>query len=374
MTNKLILLLAAILCLVITSPSQEGPSEKALKALTGGDFTGAIRVLDKDIAEGKNLYESYKMRAHVMRMTGNFNGAFADIGRALDIRSTEGQLYEMRAELRLFLGHDHSEILNDLNLAISNGIKHERIYDLRGMIRKMSGDIDGGIEDYETAIRLDPESPKPYVGLASAYSIKGDEPRSIKILEEFITSLESSDKRVKSVDGKVVATTSIEIPSLSSGPTKVGQDVVVTAGEATGPMSPEAARRMSAHLERSKNTAAAYINLAQLYQRAGQNPKALETVEKGIAIDRSNDHGIGVRGTIKVWLKDYRGAIADLNTGLSRTQRNADFFLHRGLANLALGKEADAEKDFEKFLTLAPKGRDRLEKLRAEMVANATVR
>ena len=131
----------------------------------------------------------------------------------------------------------------------------------------------------------------------------------------------------------------------------------------------EVAQRMGERLENKKNTAAAYINLAQMYEKRGLYSKALETVEKGLAIDRADFVGIGIRGTIKVGLKDYSGALEDLSHALSINQRIADFFLRRGIAYLMLDSNAEAESDFAKFLEIAPKGKERLEKTKNAALA-----
>jgi tetratricopeptide (TPR) repeat protein len=363
----LLLFTVAFSAFVVSAQDSNSPNPKALEALTKGDFSGAIRILDRDIADGKNLFQSYRFRSDLKRMTGNFPGALADLNKAIELKPAEGRLYESRAQLRMFTGADPKETAGDLDLAIANGVKHENVYEMRGMIRMHSGDFDGAIADYQTAINMRPNFAKAHIGLSSVYEFKQDDAKAIEVLEGFIAAVETSNKKVGPVKGELAAIATVDTPLRVGENVKVGQDAVIYKQETNdpGPMTPEAAQRMASRLEQTKNTAAAYINLAQLYEKQGHFAKAMETVEKGLAIDRSDYFGIGIRGTIRVGLKDYSGALADLDAAIRVIQRSADFYGRRGIAHLMLGREAEAEADFARFLEIAPKGKERLEKLKA---------
>ena len=374
MHRYILLLLVTVAFSAFSALAQDpnSPNPKALEALTKGDFPGAIRILDNDIANGKNLYQSYRFRSDVRRMVGDFRGALADVNKAIELRSTDGRLYETRAQLRMFTGADPKETAGDLDMAISNGVKHENVYEMRGMIRMHSGDYDGAIADYQTAIGMRPNFAKAHIGLSSVYKFKEDDAKATEVLENFLAGVENSNKKIGSVKGELAAIATVDVPQRVGKDVKVGQDTVIYKQETNdpGPMTPEAAQRMGDRLEQSKNTALAYINLAQLYEKQGQFPKAMETVEKGLARDPSDYFGIGVRGAIKIGLKDYSGAMADLDTAIRVIQRSADFYGRRGIAYMMLGKEAEAEADFAKFLELAPKGKERLEKLKNAALAD----
>jgi tetratricopeptide (TPR) repeat protein len=303
-------------------------------------------------------------------MIGDFPGALNDINKAIEIKPDEGSFYETRFQLRMFTGKDNVEALKDLDFAIANGARHERIYNSRGMIRMMTNDVDGAIADYELVIGMNPSSPRGHLGLSSVYRAKGDTAKATQILEAYVLTLENSRKRIGTVKGEVSASTFVEVPLPESNGVKVGQETVIYKGPAVnGPMTPERAQAMSDKLENTKNTAAVYIGLAQDYEKSGKFSLALETVEKGLVIDRF-PHGFGVRGTIKVRLRDYAGAIEDLSKGISGTPQSADFFLNRGIAFLMLDSTEAAETDFRTFLQLAPTAKDKLEQRKKEALEN----
>lgn len=344
-------------------------SDEALKAMTRGDFRGAIVLLDKEIAANPNKFAAYRARAEVKQMIGDFSGALADTNKAISLKPDDGRLYESRSKLRIFTGGGNAEILQDLDLAIANGIKHDKVYNSRGLYRSIMGDHAGALADYEVAVGLNPTSPRGYLGLSSAYRAKGDDAKSLEILESYVLNLENANKKIPSVKKEVTGGAYVELPVPNAKDVRIGQEVLIYKSERlTGPMTPEMAQAMSDRLENTKNNAAIYFNLAQAYERAGRYPLALETVEKGLAIDRLH-YGYGVRGNIRVRLKDYAGAIEDLTRAISSSGPNrADYFLSRGLAFLALGKAAESEEDLARSLELFPNGKAKLEERKKEIL------
>ena len=230
--NKLILIVLLSLCslslLGQNPPSQ--PDKKALDLMSRGDFPGAIAVLDGDIAKSKNLFESYKLRGAIRRMTGDFAGAFGDYDKALVLKADDADLYQQRASLRMILQQDFSLILKDLDAAITYGKKHEKVYSLRAMIRHQAGDEAGAIEDYQAAIGLRPDYASAFNGLSSIYAIRKDDGKAISILENFINAFENSGKKLVNPRGEITATSSVNLPMLSDKNVQVGESTVIFKG------------------------------------------------------------------------------------------------------------------------------------------------
>jgi tetratricopeptide (TPR) repeat protein len=360
----LLIIIVASLSLNAFSQSYSGANPKALDAMTKGNFRVAIRILDEDINENKNLFPSFRLRSDLKRMTGDFSGAFADLNKAIEIKADDGTLFQQRSDLRMILRHDMNLVLSDLDLAIANGVKHEKVYSSRGMIRLNTGDSDGAISDYETAIGLRPDLAQAHLGLSSAYQRKGDVDKALEVLENFVTGIETSSKRIRTVKGTVTATSSVDLPSLSDDKIKAGQISVITRREAGqgDPATIEEMQRSNERLEQSKNTATAYFTLASLYDKKAEYEKAFATVEKGLAIDPTDFYGYETRGRIRIGLKDYQGALIDLNKAIGMIQGIGGMYLSRGIAYMMLDKNLEAERDFEKFLQFFPQGQKELER------------
>lgn len=351
----------------VSAQQTDQPNAKALEMMSKGDFRGSVGVLDKDIEKQKNVFQAFKLRGSVKRIIGDFNGAIADFSKALEIKSDNGELYEMRAMTRFNLQKDFDLILQDLDAAISYGRKYEKIYNLRGIIKSQNGDIDGAIADYQTAIGLRPEAASAYIGLATLYSMKNNDPKAAVVLEQFIKFLEESGKKTPKVKGEVTAGNSVDI---TVGNETFGTETIIVKDEKknSGGSAPtqEMLDRMSDKIEQSKNTAMAYLNLAAIYERKKDYPLALETVEKGIKIDPTDFYGYEMRGKIKLGLGDYEGTIADINKAIGMFSVKTPKYLDRGIAYLMLSKETEAQKDFETYLQQFPAGKENLEKRIAE--------
>lgn len=366
--KNLLLLLCCVLLFTASSAFSQSPDEqankKALSALTEGRFADAISILDNDIRAEKNLFASYLLRADLKRMTGDFAGSFADLNSAAVIKPNVGSIYERRADVRMILRHEMKDVLADLDLAISNGVKHERVFTQRGQAREWTGDHDGAIADYRAAIGMRPGHAQAYVGWSGVFRRKNDNENAIKVLEEFVAFIENSSPGPTPTEGKATITTNVDLPVENNSDLQRGQQtvVVVSGTPMSGPPSPEQMRAMTERMEQSKNTALAYIALADLYEDGPDLPKAMEMVEKGLALDPSDFYGLDVRGRIKIKNGDLNGGIKDLSTAIAAFPPNAGPYLERGIAYLLLGKETEAQADFDRYLQLVPKGKANLEK------------
>ena len=358
------LFLFAVLSMSVFAQNSSKSTREAAEFLNRGDIPGAIAVLDKAVAHKKDLFEVYKMRSFLRPMIGDFSGALDDLSSAIEIKSDEGKLYESRAWLRLRMRQDSSLILKDLDLAIANGRKLEKIYTMRASILRQKGDAEGAIADYQTALGLRPDLAQAHVGLASIYSIGGDENKAASILESFLEAYENSLLKAPNVKGKIIAQSSVQLlPEKKRDTTESVQTIVITRDEPRRmPSSPAEAAAMTDQLEQTKNTALAYTNLASIYEKRGEYEKALKTVEKGVALDDTDTYAVSTRVKIKAALKYYDGALKDFNAAIEKAPAMPYPYLERGITLFILGREAEAQKDFDKYLQIFPQGKTFLEK------------
>lgn len=358
-----ILLLLALFAIPAIGQSKAQPNPKAVDLMVAGKFRDAIQVLDRDIEKEKNVLVSLTLRADLKRMIGDFRGSLDDLNKAIAMDSSDGSLYERRANIHMIFAQNLRSALADLDLAVANGAKSAKMFAMRGMIRNRFGDLDGSLDDYETASRLRPDLAGVQVGLAQAYMRKSDYSRATLILENFIARIESSNGGPRPVKGQATTGTTVILPQGPDKNVAMGQDTLVILGRSEDrPKSPEDADRATEELEQSKNIVSVYVELASMYERSGEYEKAYSTVEKGIRLDPSDFIGYEVRSRVRLGLKDYEGALADADLTLRMMPTFATTFITRGIAYLMLGKEAEAQKDFDKYLELFPKGKEFLDK------------
>lgn len=370
--KNLIYISIFVLCfsLIISAQNSSKHVSKANNLLSKGDINGAIAVLDKAVKKNEGSFEVYRMRSSLYGMIGNLQAEFNDLSKAIELKSDEGELYEKRAAARMFLRQDTKLILDDLELAIANGRKVEKVYRMRAMFRHQSRDFDGALADYQTAVGLNPDSASSIVGLAGIYRSMGDEEQAILVLENFISKYENSLIKGSPVKGKVVAQSDAII--VSDKDMLVGSNsVVIVSDDDKNSMPPtrEELNKFTEKLENTKNTAFAYSQLASLYKERGDYEKALETVGKAITLDPTDAQAIGVRGTIKTSLKDYEGAYNDLSRAIKDSPSFPQNYADRGVLLLLMNRDEEAQTDFDKFYNLVsfPAARTNLEKRIAEV-------
>jgi tetratricopeptide (TPR) repeat protein len=346
-------------------------TSKAVELMTEGRFKDAIAALDKAAGKNKDLYAVYKLRASLKRMTGDFEGALNDYTLAIEQKADDGELYEQRAMMRLYTRKDAASILADLDAAVSNGRKHEKVFSTRGMIRMQLRDFEGAIADYQTAIGLRPDYAGAYLGLSSVYAMMRDDEKSAEVLENFIAAIENSGAKTETVKGEVVATSGAnQVPNISGDKNvKMTEGAVIIKGleskqmtEMPASYSPTGDMNDSAfRLEQTKNTAAAYSSLAAIYQRKQDNEKASMLVEKALRIDPQDFSALLTRGKIRTDAGNYNGAVSDFDAAIKLMPNMPPAYLGRGIAKLLAGNEVEAQKDFDKFIQIFPGGKMMLE-------------
>jgi tetratricopeptide (TPR) repeat protein len=371
--NKILLSAILVFCFSFFAAAQDSSTylKKANEFLNKGDIRGAITVLDKAVEKNQNSFEVYRMRSSLHQMLGSFKQAYEDISKAIEMKSTEGELYELRSRMRIFLRHDQALVLEDLDSAIANGWKIEKVYSLRAMFRQIGGDPDGALLDYQIAVGLNPESAASTVGLAGVYEFKGEDAQAISVLENFLTKYESGFEKKPKVKGEVVAKNDVVLMRDDDRNLIVGMSSVVIFKDndpGFGPPSASELRKQGDKLEQAKNTAHAYATLATLYEKRGEYEKALVTVEKSIKMDRTDFHAVGVRGKIRSSMQDYAGALEDLNAAIRSTPTFPNYYLDRGIVYILMNQDEMAEKDFDAFLKIitSPVAKLSLEKKIAE--------
>lgn len=354
----LYLLAAASFLTFSISIDAQKPTEstrEAVQLMIKGDVKGAISVLDKAIAKEKDLFECYRMRAFLRQRLGDFEGVIADLTKALEIKPEAAELYTERAMTRLTLQQDFSLILKDLDSAVSYGKKAEKVYSLRAMIRQRAGDREGAIEDYQTAIGLRPDLAQAYAGLASVYSMNDETEKAASILENFISVYEGSNNKAK-VKGEVIATDTVILPNRNEVQLT---ETIITKDSSGSKISSEEANEK---LEQSKNVAYAYASLASIYVKQKEYEKASPLIDKAYKIDPTDILTLETRGRLKLGLGDFQGAISDFNLAIKMIPVVTSVYLERGVAYFMLGKEDEAQKDFDKYLQAFPKLKGNYEK------------
>jgi len=341
------LLIIAIAVIFSFAQSSTKTTKKANKLFFKGDIRGAIRVLDKAIAKKKDLLSAYVMRSNLRMFSRNIPGAVSDLDRAIELAPTKAVLYAKRAKIKSFL-RDKSAMA-DYDSAIKFGYETDKVLVGRGNFKRISGDILGSIEDYRAAIKLNPESPDAVNGLALSLQRNNQRDTAINLLRDFLRRYEEFKGRKpteKSEDGRI---------------NLVGASITPEFDEAPNQSFAE----MKNQLQLALNVAQAYTNLANMLTKKQDLDAALVTIEKALQINRQSFYPRYLRGKIFLFKKEYKKALKDFNFSIKRVPRIAYTYADRGITYLWLGEPQKAQKDFDKYLQLYPRGETQL-KIRIE--------
>jgi tetratricopeptide (TPR) repeat protein len=122
-----------------------------------GDYEGAIADLTKAIELNPKQARAYAERGWARRQRGDYDGAIADYNRAIELAPrVSSAYYDNRGLARLEKG-DCGGAIADFTKVIELDPKHARAYVGRGTSRFYMGDNRGAIEDWQKAIALKPD-------------------------------------------------------------------------------------------------------------------------------------------------------------------------------------------------------------------------
>lgn len=338
-------------------------AQKADELMRRGDAAGAIAFLDRAVEQKKDLFDAFRMRANFRAMRGDIDGAIADLTSALELKPDAAELYHQRARFRMFR-RDTQGALKDFDLAIASGLKTEKVYAGRGDIKRDARDFAGAINDYQTAIGVNPDFVAAYNGLSITLEQKGDADAAIAALQNFLDRFEQSrnGKLPKArADNPDAAGVLIKREGADADGKQVfmqGQSgKVLIKGN-----SPEEIQSKLELIERNRNLAFAYVTLGRLYEKKGDIEKALQNYDKAILIKGDDGYLRATRGNMRLKNGDVKGAIEDLSVAADAPTGAPDRNANKGILLILQGRDADAQKEFDKHLQMFPNTKDFLDK------------
>jgi tetratricopeptide (TPR) repeat protein len=96
-------------------------------------------------------------RAQLFALAFDYNAAFADMTRAIDLDPRNPELYVLRGQIVILL-YDWDRVLVDYNTAIELDPEFAKAYFYRGILYYSLLDRENALIDFEQAIELSPES------------------------------------------------------------------------------------------------------------------------------------------------------------------------------------------------------------------------
>ncbi len=238
-----------------------------------------------------------------------------------------------------------SQAVDEYEQAIRLNPDFAEAYNNRGAARRALGDLEAAVADFTEAIRLKDDLAVAHVNVASVLLDLGRTEEAVRHLERAF-SLPLSE-------GEVVA-------------------AYYNFGRAHAALGDRAAaiEALSEAIELDPENAAAFYIRGQAYVALGLVPSGLRDAQKcrpGLACERADkDFGSAVRVNpdfvdayvARAGLRVIRGAISpairDYDEAIWRDPDNPDYYQRRGMAYVRLGRKSEAVADFEHAIRLDP--------------------
>ncbi|MFN7851159.1 MAG: tetratricopeptide repeat protein [Dolichospermum sp.] len=250
----------------------------------------ALAAINKAIQLQPSNPNSYNQKCGVLGDLKKYREAAAAINKAIEL-SPRAAFYLSRGNVRDDLG-DKPGAIDDYNQAIKINPNNAQAYNNRGIVRYELGDKPGAIDDYNLAIKINPNN-------ANAYNNRG------------LARAELGDK----------------------------QGAIDDYNQA---------------IKINPNNANAYYNRGIVRYELGDKPGAIDDYNQAIKINPNDANAYNNRGLVRYKLGDKPGAIDDYNLAIKINPNLADAYYNRGVVRSELGDKPGAIDDFNLAIKINP--------------------
>jgi Tfp pilus assembly protein PilF len=154
------------------------------RSLTG-NADGAMADLDDALKRDPNYVPALVRRAALSRARRQADRAIADVERAIGIDGREPSAHVERAVLR-FVRKDFGQAIKDLDRAAELGSRDVIVPILRGQILLEKQDTKKAFDAFVAALKVDPQRHDAYLGLASVCLMRGQAKNAQDILDDAV--------------------------------------------------------------------------------------------------------------------------------------------------------------------------------------------
>jgi tetratricopeptide (TPR) repeat protein len=195
---------AAILLVVVvqwlrarfSQPKQRSPElveaiQSGHAAQSKGEFAEALKAYTRAIELDPDDTAALRFRAALRNQLNDHRGALGDVNRVLQLAPDDPDMLNMRGIEYYALGmYDdepdaYEKAVRAYTAAIEASPKDAIVYANRGYSRRRLADFEGALEDFNTALQLDPDCDHARKGRAVAWAKLGDAARAMEDADYF---------------------------------------------------------------------------------------------------------------------------------------------------------------------------------------------
>jgi len=323
---------------------------QGLNKFNRGDYRRAIEDFNQALRINPDFAEAYHYRGRSRYKKGDYLGAIHDYSQVLRINPGNAEAYSNRGLVRAELG-DRWGAMQDYKQALEIDSKHIKTYLNRSSLRVQLEDYQGAIADCNAVLHINPNLPKAYLNRGLAHFE----------LEDYQKAMEDYNQALKIN------------PNLAEGYFNRGLNRVAL-GEYK-----DAIADFNQALKLNPNYTQAYLNRGYTRLQAGDNWGSLEDFDQALHLDPvsakayfsqmapifSNEleavedetlqliQGLILQGNLRYESGDYQAALNAYNQALNLDPNNTEAYNRRSTVRSALRDYTGALEDLEKAKNLS---------------------
>jgi len=282
----------------------------------------ALAAINKAIQLQPNNPNLYNQKYVVLSDLKRYKEAAAAINKAIEL-SPRAAFYNNRGNVRNELG-DKQGAIDDYNQAIKINPNYANAYYNRGNVRDDLGDKQGAIDDYNLAIKINPNYALAYNNRGNARADLGDKPRAI---DDFNQAIKFNPNYALAYSNR--GTVRYELGD-----------------------KPGAIDDFNQAIKFNPNYANAYYNRGNVRADLGDKPRAIDDFNLAIKINPNLAQAYNNRGVVRDELGDKPGAIDDYTQAIKFNPNLAQAYGNRAYVYYQLGDKQKAREDLQRAAQL----------------------
>jgi tetratricopeptide (TPR) repeat protein/S1-C subfamily serine protease len=282
----------------------------------------ALAAINQAIQLQPNNPNLYNQKYGVLRDLKKYREAAAAINKAIEL-SPRAAFYNNRGNVRNELG-DKQGAIDDYNQAIKINPNDAQAYYNRGVVRDDLGDKQGAIDDYNLAIKINPNYALAYYNRGIVRNELGDKPGAI---DDYTQAIKFNPNDANAYIGRGVVRNEL--------------------GDKQGAIDD-----YNLAIKFNPNDALAYYNRGLVRDELGDKQGAIADYNLAIKFNPNDADAYYNRGVVRDDLGDKPGAIDDFNQAIKINPNYAQAYVGRGYVYYQLGDRQKAREDLQRAAQL----------------------
>ncbi|MBD2672705.1 tetratricopeptide repeat protein [Aphanizomenon flos-aquae FACHB-1416] len=318
----------------------------------------ALAAINQAIQLQHNNPNLYNQKYLVLSNLKKYREAEAAINKAIEL-SPRAVFYYNRGNVRYELG-DKQGAIEDFNQAIKINPNLAQAYYNRGGVRKKLEDKQGAIEDYNQAIKINPNFTEVYNNRGVVRYDLGDKQGAI---EDYNQAIKFNPNYAEAYYNRGVVR--YELGDKQGAIEDYNQAIKFNPNYAEAYNNrggvrnelgdkPGAIDDFNQAIKINPNFTEVYKNRGIVRDDLGDKPGAIEDFNQAIKINPNDAQAYYSRGNVRYELGDKQGAIEDFNQAIKINPNDANAYINRGNVRSELGDKQGAIADYTKAIDINP--------------------